>query len=91
MLKPNFQNHVKELARNPNPAILVIMETRLGGERAKENIDRLLFDGAIHTETIGFARGLWLLWNSNLVEVVQLANTKQDLLLTFLDILYCVC
>ncbi|XP_030931013.1 uncharacterized protein LOC115956881 [Quercus lobata] len=30
------------------------METRLGGERAKGITDRLPFDGAIHTETIGY-------------------------------------
>ena len=53
ILKPNFQNHMRELARNHNLAILV-METRLGGARAKEITDRLPFDGAIHTETVGF-------------------------------------
>jgi len=26
VLKPNFQNHVRELARNHSPAIMVIME-----------------------------------------------------------------
>ena len=60
ILKPNFQNHMRELARNHNLAILV-METRLGGARAKEITDRLPFDGAIHTETVGFTGGLWLL------------------------------
>ena len=29
-LKPNFQSHVRELARNHNPIILVVMETRVG-------------------------------------------------------------
>ena len=75
VLKPNFQNHVRELARNHNPAIMVIMETRLGGERAREITDRLPFDDAIHTETIGFVGGLWLLWNSDMVEIEQVANT----------------
>ncbi|KAL0005724.1 hypothetical protein SO802_013285 [Lithocarpus litseifolius] len=79
VLKPNFQNHVRELARIHNPAILVIMETTLGGARAKEITDRLPFDGAIHTETVRFIGGLWLLWNSNLVEFVQLANTEQEI------------
>ena len=52
------------------------METRIGGVRAKEIIDRLPFDGAIHTETIDFSGGIWLLWNSDRVEVIQLANTE---------------
>ena len=34
-LKPNFHSHVRELARNHNPIILVVMETRVGGDRAK--------------------------------------------------------
>ena len=79
VLKPNFQHHVSELARRHNPAILVVMETKLGGARVKEITDRLPFDGAIHTETIGFAGGLWLLWNADLVEVVQLAKTEQEI------------
>ena len=29
-LKPNFQSHVRELARNHNLIILVVMETRVG-------------------------------------------------------------
>ena len=44
---------------------MVIMETKLGGVRAKEIIDRLPFDRVIHTETIGYTGGLWLLWNSD--------------------------
>ena len=79
MLKPNFQYHVRELARNHNPVILVIMETKLDGARAKEITDRLPFDGAIHTKTIGFAGGLWLLWNADIVEVIHLANTEQEI------------
>ena len=55
------------------------METKIGGERAREIIDRLPFDGAIHTETIGYAGGLWMLWNSNRVEITALANTEQKI------------
>lgn len=79
VLKPNFQQHVRELARNYNPAIMVIMGTHLGGDRAREITDRLPFDCAIHTETIGFTGGLWLLWNSDMAEVEQLANTEQEI------------
>ena len=57
-LKPNFQSHICDLVQNHDPAIMVIMETKLGGAKAKAITDRLLFDGAIHTETIGYAGGL---------------------------------
>ena len=75
-LKPSFQKHVRELVHNHNPAILVVMETRIGGERAKEITDWLPFDGFIHTKTIGYAGGLWMLWNSERVEVTPLSNTE---------------
>ena len=60
-LKPSFQRHVRELIWCHNPAILVVMETRIGGDRAREITDRLPFNGAIHTETIGYVGGLWML------------------------------
>ncbi|KAL4616112.1 hypothetical protein ACB092_07G175400, partial [Castanea dentata] len=71
--------HVRDLVRNHNPAIMVIMETRLGGERAREVTDRLPFDGAIHTETIGLSGGLWLLWNTDMVEIELWATTEQEI------------
>lgn len=81
-LKPNFQSHVRELVCVHDPAIFVVMETRLGGARAKDITDRLLSDGVIHTETIGFASGLWLLWNSDKVEVSLLAKIEQEIHVT---------
>ena len=58
-LKPSIQTHVRELVRNHNLAILVLIETRVGGERAREISGRLPFDNAIHTDTIRYAGGLW--------------------------------
>ena len=56
-----------------------MIETRIGGERAREITDRLPLDGAIHMETIGYATGLWLLWNSDKVEITALANIEQEI------------
>lgn len=78
-LKPNIQSHVRELSQAYSPSIMVIIETHLGGPRAKEIIDTLPFDGAIHTETIGYAGGLWLLWNSDKVKITPLGNTEQEI------------
>lgn len=78
-LKPSLQSDVRELITNYDPAILVIMETRIGGDRAKEITNRLPFQEAIHTDTIGYARGLWLLWNADQVEVSNLTSTEQEI------------
>ena len=37
---------------------------------------------AIHTDTISYARGLWLLWNSDRVEISLLAKTEQEVHVT---------
>ena len=55
------------------------METKIGGNKAREVSSRLPFDEAIHTETIGYAGGLWMLWHSDRVEVSMLASTKQEI------------
>lgn len=77
-LKPNFQNQVQELCR-VHEVIFVVMETKLGGERAKAVTNLLPFDGAIHTDTIRYTGRLWLLWNSDRVEVEALASTEQEI------------
>lgn len=78
-LKPSFQSHVRELVRNHDLAILVLMETRIGSDKAKEISSRLLFDGVVHTDTIGYAGGLWMLWNTNRVKVSTLASIEQEI------------
>ena len=60
----------------------MVMETRLGGERAKGITDRLPFDGAIHSDTLGRMGGLWLLWNSNKVDVTLMEKTEQEIRVT---------
>ncbi|XP_050241299.1 uncharacterized protein LOC126690218 [Quercus robur] len=78
-LKPSFQKHVSELVRIHNPVMMVILETRVGGDRAKGIIDRLPFDGSVHTDTIGYTGGFWMLWDSERVDVNPLANTEQEI------------
>jgi len=58
---------------------MIIMETRIGSERAKEITNKLPFDGAIHMDTIGYVGGLWLMWNTEKVHVTQLAESEQEI------------
>ena len=46
---------------NHRPTIFVVLETRVGGDRAAKIIKGLPFDGFITTDTIGYARRLWIL------------------------------
>ena len=72
-LKPKFKQTVTDLINWHNPVVMIITETRVSGFRAKEVIQGLPFDGFAISETIGFAGGIWLLWNSSLVQVEVLA------------------
>ena len=58
---------VKDLVNWHMPLIMVITKTSMSGARADEIIESLPFDGAVVANTIGFARGIWLLWCSDLV------------------------
>ena len=79
VLKPNFKTHIRELVQNHDLAIFVVMETKLGVDRIMEITDRLPFEGTIHTDTIGYVGGPWLLWSSDKVEIELLAKTKQEI------------
>jgi hypothetical protein len=68
-LNPNFHRSVAELVRCHSPTMMIIIETCVGSDRAKEITDTLPFDGVVHADTIGYAGGLWLLWNSDFVDV----------------------
>ena len=63
-LNPDFKRRIFEMAINHQATILVVTETRVGGDRAAKIIEGLPFDGYITTDTIGYAGGLWILWKT---------------------------
>ena len=78
-LNADFKRRIFEMAINHHPSIMVITETRVGGDRAAKIIEDLPFDGSIVTETIGYAGGLWLLWKTDDVDVMLLSTTEQEI------------
>ena len=77
-LNPNFHSLVSNLIRKHYLAILVIMETKVSGDRAKSITDRLPMDGAILVNNIGLSGGLWVLWDFTQVEVTELSTMEQE-------------
>ena len=61
---------------NHHPSIVVVTETRVGGDKAAKIIKGLPFDGYVTMDTIGYAGGLWMLWKMEDVEVSPLSTTK---------------
>ena len=60
-LNPNFCEIVNEMVRLHSPAIMVVVETKVCGERAKRISEKLDFDGVIIANSIGLTGGLWVL------------------------------
>lgn len=56
-LKPKFQSYVQDLVRLHDPTLLVVMETCVGGSRARDITNRLPFDGAIILKRLTVLRG----------------------------------
>ena len=67
------------MAINHFPSIMIITETRVGGDRAARIREDLPFDGFFVTETIGYAGGLWLLWKKEEVDIFVLSSTEQEI------------
>ncbi|KAK9988379.1 hypothetical protein SO802_028618 [Lithocarpus litseifolius] len=78
-LKSTFCYNVFELVHTHSPAIMILIETKACGDRAKRIIDRLPFDVAIIANKIGLSGGLWVLWDSSQVAVVELSSIEQEI------------
>ena len=77
-LNPNCFSLIFDLIHKHLPAILVIMEMKVSGDRARSIVNRLPMDGAILVNNIGLTGGLWVLWDSTQVDVFELSTTEQE-------------
>lgn len=57
-LNPNFHQSIENIISCHSPLMMIITETRVGGNRAKEITDRLSFDGAAHADIVRYASGI---------------------------------
>ena len=69
-LNADFKRRIFEMAINHQLSIMVVTETRVGGDRVAKIIECLPFDGSIVTDTVEYAGGLWILWKMEDVEVI---------------------
>uniref|UniRef100_A0A2N9HHK0 Reverse transcriptase domain-containing protein n=1 Tax=Fagus sylvatica TaxID=28930 RepID=A0A2N9HHK0_FAGSY len=79
VLNPCFRKALLDTLNINNPDILILTETRLGGDRAAELARSFPLDGFLCTNTIGFAGGIWILWKTEVVEVGHLCSTEQEI------------
>ncbi|KAK7852788.1 factor of dna methylation 1 [Quercus suber] len=79
-MKPSFRSTIHDLTNFHSPGIMVVMETCISGSRASEILRTLPYDG-IHTiDLVDYARGIWLLWRGDMVDMDVLTAMEQEIL-----------
>ncbi|GLT87033.1 hypothetical protein SLE2022_051370 [Rubroshorea leprosula] len=76
-LKVGFCKGVMDLKRIHNPAMLLILETKISGQNAREVADSLGFPKSCIVNSDGLAGGLWLLWDDSRLTVDILSTSNQ--------------
>jgi hypothetical protein len=74
---PNFRRNFVELMRYHQPSIVVLVETRISGQRAEIISTGLGFDSVVQSEAEGFSGGIWLLWDSDAVNIDVISINQQ--------------
>lgn len=60
---------VNNLIRFYKHVILVLLETKISGSRANEQVKKFGFSSHFRIETEGLSNGIWLFWHSDLVKI----------------------
>ena len=75
-LSADFHRSINDMVNTNKLDILIVTKNKVGGSMANDISSRLPFDGALHMDIVGYARDLWVLWNSNCVEVDHIASIE---------------
>ncbi|GLU11862.1 hypothetical protein SLE2022_285820 [Rubroshorea leprosula] len=75
--KHNFHSSAMDLKRTHNPAIMLVVETKLSGEDARSQAASLGFAKSFVVNSNGLAGGLWLLWDDAAVVVDIVSYSDQ--------------
>lgn len=74
-----FRRAFMELIGRHKPNIVLLTETRVGGERVESIIGSLGFSASYKVDPMGYARGLWLLWNNEEIIMHIESHTFQEI------------
>ncbi|KAF7826637.1 reverse transcriptase [Senna tora] len=73
------ENHGCYPVNQYNPNLVLISETRVGGNRAEEILATLGFTNHFKVDPMGYAGGLWLLWDNEQIAVTVHEQTFQEI------------
>ncbi|CAL1384548.1 unnamed protein product [Linum trigynum] len=74
-----FLRVFKEYCRRYRPCVTIIVEPRISGDVAEKVIEKMGFDKWLVVDAVGFAGGIWLLWNSGAVTITESDRSNQFL------------
>ncbi|KAF7820937.1 reverse transcriptase [Senna tora] len=65
----DFKRVFRDMIQRYKPNLVLVTETRVSGDKASEIINTLSFKKHFKVELMGYAGGLWLLWNEEQVRL----------------------
>lgn len=74
-----FLRTIKNLVFEHQPDVIILTETRLSGDRAKMIISKIGYDKFYKVDAMGFAGGLWLLWNPLTISLNIIGSSFQEI------------
>ncbi|CAL1378455.1 unnamed protein product [Linum trigynum] len=74
-----FLRVYKEYRRKYRPSIVILVEPKISGTRAEDVIKELGFDQNLVLDAVGFAGGIWVVWDSSLVTITEVDRASQFL------------
>ncbi|KAF7833415.1 reverse transcriptase [Senna tora] len=74
----DFRRVFRETVAIHQPDAVILTETRVSGERANGIINSLGFEHTYKVDTMGFAGGIWVLWNDNNISIRIVGSSFQE-------------
>ncbi|KAF7812560.1 uncharacterized protein G2W53_033536 [Senna tora] len=69
----------RDLIRQHEPNVVLLTETQVGGQKARQIISNLGYSKFHTVEPMGYAGGLWVLWNENQISLRMIEDTFQEI------------
>ncbi|KAF7827149.1 reverse transcriptase [Senna tora] len=76
---PDFRRAFRDIMLIYQPDAVILTETRISGEHAEQIISSLGFDNTFKVDGMGFAGGIWLLWNPRAISVEIISFSFQEI------------
>ncbi|KAF7842718.1 reverse transcriptase [Senna tora] len=76
---PEFRRVFRDMMPTYQPDMVLLTETRISGEHADNIITSLGFDNTFKVDAMGFAGGIWILWNPRAINVEVLSFSFQEI------------